>query len=597
MTRDTFVAQPGALPDYSVAEDWSGGTVPGLGATAVIDGTTVVVDPGRTLTAHIVLQNGAALTGNAGGFALGQGSAVSVEGANALYGDAAIVNRGTLALNVGTHLTVVVENGAIPASYGLRVPSFQNAGHITVLNGATLSVEGTELSNTGAIAVSGGTLEVFGGGVDGGQAEQPIGGEIILEAGGAALFGDGVGAQRIDFNGAGSLTFGDVYDVHGVTIGGFSTLDTIFVPSMTDGKTLLEHLAFKDLPSHTAPQVVATSAGAELLLEAVPPCFARGSCLLTPLGYRPVETLIEGDPVVTASGDIRAVRWIGCRTLDIAAHHRPEAVQPVRLLPGALSPGVPNRSLRLSPDHALLLRGVLVPVKLLVNGATILRERGCVAVTYFHVELDRHDILVAENVAVESYIDTGNRMMFEHSIGTPRRNPVFGRGTQWDASAYAPLCLGGATLRQIRRELHERAGALGYVARTLTDIALWAGSGKLARIGGADAYPAFRLAGEGGRIAIRSPRFVPAEFSEGSDSDEAADERLLGIALRAIQLDGAVLPVRRLAISGFYPRAEDDIADWTDGNAEIKVPDGVATIGLDIAALPMGWLSPTGHPI
>ena len=596
MTRETFVAQPGALPDYSVAHDWSGGAVPGLGATAVVDGTTVVIDPGKTLTAHIVLQTGAALVGNGGGFSLGEASAVSVEGANALYGNGAIANRGTVVLDVGTHLDVVVENGAIPAGYGLKLPSFQNAGQITVLNGATLSVEGTELSNTGAIAVSGGTLEVAGGAVDGGQAAPPVGGEIILEAGGAALFSDGVAAQRIDFNGAGSLSFGDVNDIKAVTISGFSTLDTILVPSVADGQTLLERLAFKDLPSHTAPEVVATGAGAELLLEAVPPCFARGSCLLTPLGYRAVETLAVGDPVVTVSGDIRAVRWIGCRTLDIAAHRRPEAVQPVRLLPGALSPGVPNRSLRLSPDHALLLRGVLVPVKLLVNGATILRERGCVAVTYFHVELDRHEVLLAENVAVESYIDTGNRSMFAQTSGTPRRDPVFGRGTQWDASAYAPLCLGGATLREIRQELHERACALGYAARTLTDIALWSGSGKLLRIGGTDAYPAFRLAGEGGRIAIRSPRFVPAEFTAGS-SEDPADERLLGIALRGIQLDEAFLPVGRLAIAGFYPRAADDIADWTDGNAEIQVPDGIAMIGLDIAALPIGWLSPTGHPI
>ena len=89
---------------------------------------------------------------------------------------------------------------------------------------------------------------------------------------------------------------------------------------------------------------------------------------------------------------------------------------------------------------------------------------------------------------------------------------------------------------------------------------------------------------------------MPAEFAAGS-SEDPDDERLLGIALRGIQLDEAFLPVRRLAISGFYPRGADDSADWTDGNAEIQVPDGIAMIGLDIAALPIGWLSPTGHPI
>ena len=346
-------------------------------------------------------------------------------------------------------------------------------------------------------------------------------------------------------------------------------------------------LDFTGLPEHTAPAVIATGAGAEILLEDVPPCFARGACLLTPTGYAPVEKLQPGDPLVTAGGDVRAARWIGSRTLDIGAHRRPEAVQPVRILAGALSPGVPARTLRLSPDHALLLRGELVPVKLLINGATIQRERGCLAVTYFHVELDRHDILLAENLPVESYIDTGNRAMFENTSGTPRRDPVFGRGRQWDNSAYAPLCLGGPTLRAIRAGLRERTAALGYTARTLTDVALWAESGKLVRIGGADDSPAFRLGGQAGRIAIRSPRFVPAEFAAAED--DAQDERLLGIALRAIRLDGAVLPVHRLAVSGFHPRAANDPADWTDGNAEIQVPAGCEAIGLYISALPQGW--------
>ena len=134
----------------------------------------------------------------------------------------------------------------------------------------------------------------------------------------------------------------------------------------------------------------------------------------------------------------------------------------------------------------------------------------------------------------------------------------------------------------------------------MTDIALWSASGKLLRIGGTDAYPAFRLAGEGGRIAIRSPRFVPAELAAGNSEDTAGERQLCLAARERIgeaRDHEAFLPVRRLAISGFYPRGAADVADWTDGNAEIQVPDGIAMIGLDIAALPIGWLSPTGRPI
>jgi collagen type I/II/III/V/XI/XXIV/XXVII alpha len=37
------------------------------------------------------------------------------------------------------------------------------------------------------------------------------------------------------------------------------------------------------------------------------------------------------------------------------------------------------------------------------------------AVTYFHVELPRHDVLLAEGLAAESYLDTGNRSVFANA--------------------------------------------------------------------------------------------------------------------------------------------------------------------------------------
>ena len=68
----------------------------------------------------------------------------------------------------------------------------------------------------------------------------------------------------------------------------------------------------------------------------------------------------------------------------------------------------------MSPDHALYLHGVLVPARLLVNGASIIREPRD-DVTYYHVELRRHGLLDAEGVAAESYLDTGNRGFFANA--------------------------------------------------------------------------------------------------------------------------------------------------------------------------------------
>jgi len=146
-------------------------------------------------------------------------------------------------------------------------------------------------------------------------------------------------------------------------------------------------------------------------------CFAKGTLIMTPGGERPIETLRAGDLVVTASGrgsPFKPVRWIGHRTVDLEAHPNPASVAPIMVQPGALGEGVPHRPLYVSPDHAMLVEGALIPVDALVDGTTILRMPARGQVTYLHVELDEHDIIVAEGALTESYIDLGNRAAFEN---------------------------------------------------------------------------------------------------------------------------------------------------------------------------------------
>ncbi len=51
----------------------------------------------------------------------------------------------------------------------------------------------------------------------------------------------------------------------------------------------------------------------------------------------------------------------------------------------------------------------MIPVHCLINGTTI-RQVAADAVTYYHVELPRHDVILAEGLPAESYLDTGNRL-------------------------------------------------------------------------------------------------------------------------------------------------------------------------------------------
>jgi hypothetical protein len=162
-------------------------------------------------------------------------------------------------------------------------------------------------------------------------------------------------------------------------------------------------------------------------------CFAGGTRILTPAGQRPVETLAPGDAVVTASGRVVRLRWVGHRRVD--RRHQLHA-RPIRVRAGALADEVPNGDLVLSPDHAVLLGGPLVPVRHLVNGLTIVADRAD-GITYFHLELDRHDLLLAEGAICESYLDTGNRAVFENG-----RDPLLPRPAAlaaWRDGACLPL--------------------------------------------------------------------------------------------------------------------------------------------------------------
>lgn len=140
-------------------------------------------------------------------------------------------------------------------------------------------------------------------------------------------------------------------------------------------------------------------------------CFASGTRVKTVAGNIRVEDLESGDLVVTAGDQVRPIIWIGHRHLCVAA---PE-LAPIRIRAGAFGNCLPERDLFLSPGHPVLVGagadndgGVLVPVMCLINGTTITREP-VANVTYWHVELDAHDILLAEGLPAESYIDGGDR--------------------------------------------------------------------------------------------------------------------------------------------------------------------------------------------
>ena len=141
--------------------------------------------------------------------------------------------------------------------------------------------------------------------------------------------------------------------------------------------------------------------------------------------------------------------------MDCKRHPKPETVWPVRVAAGAFGPGRPVRDLFLSPDHAVFVNEVLVPVKLLVNGASIVQVRRPM-VTYYHVELPEHAVILAEGLPVESYLDVGDRANFADQ-DTVRLFPDFDArlapdaARVWETKGAVPLVVAGDALEAVRR--------------------------------------------------------------------------------------------------------------------------------------------------
>lgn len=313
-----------------------------------------------------------------------------------------------------------------------------------------------------------------------------------------------------------------------------------------------------------------TTTQAEVVLGTAVTCFASGTLIATEDGDIAVERLEVGQRASTSSGELRKIKWLGHRTVQCRSHPRPHEAMPVRIAAHAFADNRPARDLWVSPGHSICVDvdqagEVLIAASALINGATV-QQVEVEEVTYWHVELDSHDILIADGMPAESYLEMSNRGFFAEG-------GVVALGAPPDADAskrtHADFCRayheGGPVVETIKARLCERAKLLGWRLAYQVDCHLEVDGRRVdAVMRGAVAR--FHLPAKAKEVWLVSATARPC------DTLGSPDVRELGLQLASVRIDDGLAPPRDVPIDdplfciGFHA-VEEGAYRWTVGRA------------------------------
>lgn len=144
-------------------------------------------------------------------------------------------------------------------------------------------------------------------------------------------------------------------------------------------------------------------------------CFVSGTRIAVEDGWKTVEDIQIGDRIRTADGRLKAVQWVGRQSV-IRRFCGTERATPVCIKAGAIAEQTPLRDLYVSPCHGIFVDGVFAVAGALVNGSSIYRvTEGLEQFTYYNIEFDTHELIVAEGLTAESYCETTPRDVYDNA--------------------------------------------------------------------------------------------------------------------------------------------------------------------------------------
>ncbi len=448
MASDSFKTTSGDQA-WDLAGNWSNG-VPMTGDDVSIAGSTSgssVVQVSAADPAYNVASLTYSSQGSSSLQELNVNGVLTVTGSTSFDGGVLSVDNGSSTTLQGTTTlanSAEVQVGA-SASSTLAVAILQGTGNNNfVVFGGAASVAIAKGATT--FTLQGGKLDV--GATSGTDVFNLSGGTLSLGTSASALTDtiDPLASAAVDLTEI-SFQSGETAAVTQVAVQPGYTQYSVAIESST-GHPLFTFDQV-DETSSSAPVIsLASDASGGTLVSIA--CYAAGTRILTPAGEVAAEQLRAGDIVTTAAGQSEPIVWVGRRSYAGRFLAGQPHLLPIRISAGALGAGLPHRDLLVSPCHAMFLDGVLVPAASLVNGSSITQDRAAQRVDYIHIELARHDVILAEGAPSETFVDDGSRGLFHNAA-------EHGGDMSGPAEYFAPRLIQGYEVEAIRQRLATHA--------------------------------------------------------------------------------------------------------------------------------------------
>ena len=130
-------------------------------------------------------------------------------------------------------------------------------------------------------------------------------------------------------------------------------------------------------------------------------CFARGTLIRMQSGCCAVEQIKAGDLVQTIDNGVKRVCWVGEQHFDHMSLRFSPKLRPVLIAPGVFDNDKP---LLVSQQHRILLGDRFIKARHLpqIAGMRARVANGLKRVSYYHLLLEDHQVLLANNIPAES---------------------------------------------------------------------------------------------------------------------------------------------------------------------------------------------------